>query len=310
MSSKDTFFARLYLPHAGGIREVLIMKYVQDLDCYRSIDGTICRVFPWSSPSDYHLSQSSTGRERFIDLVNHSISESKKGLLKKVVLSRVELIERKKDPENIVHELAESHRHGLVYHLKHPLFGEWMGATPELLFSRNGNEFETMALAGTLPAKSAQAWSTKLLEEHHYVVEDLLDAFRKQGVVNARKTGPNERLAGTIKHLETRFTFQSTASDDVWRQQLHPTSAICGSPKKLATQWISQNESHERRLYCGLIGIEWTDRSAYYVNLRCAQVFDTHYELFAGVGLTESSDPKEEWEETERKLDTIRSAVE
>ena len=42
-----------------------------------------------------------------------------------------------------------------------------------------------------------------------------------------------------------------------------------------------------------------------YVNLRCARVFEGVYELYAGAGINEMSDPNDELVETDNKLQTI-----
>jgi len=43
-----------------------------------------------------------------------------------------------------------------------------------------------------------------------------------------------------------------------------------------------------------------------FVNLRCMQVFDDHFELHVGGGVVVGSSPEEEWQETEMKADVLR----
>ena len=306
--SSETAFAHLYLPESTGSRKLLSFEYDVDSGEFRCMDGKVLRILPWRESVNYLTVQWSTELNEFTYVAGLSIAALKRSELGKVVISRLHGIARNfQSTHEAFQRLVQLHPEALVYHLHHPRFGEWIGATPELLFSRDGNTCHTMALAGTLLAHENADWSQKLLGEHEFVVQDVLAAFRELQVLNIIRSGPNERIAGALKHLETRFTFQSDATDDMLRKVLHPTSAICGYPRDSALKWIAENEQHERRLYCGLLSIVDTNSSYVFVNLRCAQIFENQFNLFAGVGLTAQSDVQEEWKETERKLDTIRS---
>lgn len=311
MDSENSAFARLYLPADNGCREFLSFHFDAALDAFRSGGGDILRIHPWSDSQDFLCPQSATHHKQFADAVLRSIDALKTSKLKKVVLSRLCGIEHQgNQSEDVFTRLAQGHQNALVYHLRHPRYGEWIGATPELLFSREGLELKTMALAGTLPVEAPSMWSKKLLEEHEFVVQDVLAAFQQLRAEHIKREGPHDLVAGAVKHLKTSFAFQTAASNDDLRMVLHPTSAICGFPRNLAARWIAENESHERRLYCGLLGIERKHNSFYFVNLRCAQILGNRIELFAGVGLTAQSIVEDEWKETERKLDTIRKQFE
>ena len=43
----------------------------------------------------------------------------------------------------------------------------------------------------------------------------------------------------------------------------------------------------------------------FYVNLRCMKIYNNSASLFVGGGITASSIPKKEWEETELKAKTL-----
>ena len=310
MRSLETAFAYLYLPKSTGNREFFSFEYDIDSGHFQNRDGKVLRIYPWSVSENFLSSQATTQFVDFASVAARSIEELNRNELMKVVISRVQCIERSFSVHEAFQRLVQLHPEAMVYHLRHPKFGEWIGATPELLFAREGCKFHTMALAGTLPVDDASVWSQKLLDEHEFVVQDVLAAFRELEVEKISRSGPHERLAGSVKHLESRFTFQSRVSDDVLRKVLHPTSAICGYPRGLAAKWIADNEYHERRLYCGLLSIEDADKSYVFVNLRCAQLFEKRLDLFAGVGLTALSEIQDEWRETERKLNTIQSQFE
>jgi len=307
VSKSDAFFAHVFLPtYDDSSREIIEFDYNKEKDAFISKEGDLCNFHPWSATDDFLTPQQETSKIEFLARLDKSINELQKDRLKKVVLSRVFHINRKMtNIEDIIYPLAQAYPQSLVYHTNHPRFGEWIGATPELLFARDGWQIDTMALAGTLPRESTSIWSDKLLNEHEYVANDIVNTFNALGAKMVTRVGPQERLVGPVKHLETKFTFQIGVTNEALIRSLHPTSAICGYPRETASQWIAQNESHQRRMYCGLIEIQNKACSSFYVNLRCAQVFHQHLELYAGVGLTRYSHSHEEWRETERKLETI-----
>jgi isochorismate synthase len=60
-------------------------------------------------------------------------------------------------------------------------------------------------------------------------------------------------------------------------------------------------------LYTGFWGpVNIENKSAVYVNLRCAQWFANGYVAYAGAGITADSIAANEWIETERKLEAIK----
>ncbi|HLV50467.1 MAG TPA: chorismate-binding protein, partial [Flavobacterium sp.] len=92
-------------------------------------------------------------------------------------------------------------------------------------------------------------------------------------------------------------------------QNLHPTPAVCGLPKKEAFDFIWENEGYNREFYTGFIGIEKENMKDYFVNLRCAQIFQNQIQIYVGGGITAESNPEKEWEETELKSGTIGNAL-
>ena len=91
-----------------------------------------------------------TEKRFHIDLVQKGIDSIKTNQLKKVVLSRHEIVDlSESDPINLFKRLLQTYRTAFVYSWYHPKVGLWLGATPETLLKVEGNRFETMALAGT-----------------------------------------------------------------------------------------------------------------------------------------------------------------
>jgi isochorismate synthase len=119
--------------------------------------------------------------------------------------------------------------------------------------------------------------------------------------------------AGELSHLRSIFNVKLTP--DLLKTKLHkllgdlnPTPAVCGLPQFEASLFIAEHEKMERRFYSGFIGMQWPSNNfELFVNLRCAELFRNNALLYAGAGITMASSPIKEWEETQRKLNTVKS---
>lgn len=232
--------------------------------------------------------------------------------VQKAVYSRVKKvgfpIEKAKE---LFHELEASYPNAFVYLVSSSLFGTWIGATPETLIETKGQDLYTMALAGTHAADDYSDWTKKEYEEHQYVVEAIEAALKRNNCSDIQFSGPKETLAGPVKHLQTPF--KATLSDySAWRiaMDLHPTPAVCGTPRMAALDLLLSREMHERFLYAGIIGLSSPESTRLYVNLRCAQIQQEKMFLYLGGGYTKDSIPDLEWEETEKKARTLLGCVE
>jgi len=117
--------------------------------------------------------------------------------------------------------------------------------------------------------------------------------------------------AGPVVHLKTDFSAEITTNSP-WAiaMDLHPTPAVCGTPRMHALDLLLSREMHQRDLYAGIIG--WNDQftSRLFVNLRCAQLIDQQAFLYVGGGFTKDSIPDSEWDETENKARTLINVME
>jgi isochorismate synthase len=245
--------------------------------------------------------------------------EIQSGSIDKAVLSRVHLVEREMRPEpaEIFKVLCVKYPKAFKYILNIPGAGNWIGATPEPLIEACGDVAEAVSLAGTRKLNGAPAgkveWQTKEREEQKFVtvyIENLLADF---GITPYRKNGPFNEQAADLVHLKSSFTFDRNLLKEKFGEfvsALHPTPSVCGLPKETASGFIRQLEKHERRYYTGFLGPLNLDGNAHlFVNLRCMQVLPHRFALFAGAGITASSDPGSEWDETEFKMQTLLSVL-
>lgn len=260
----------------------------------------------------YHFKENpykSYSQDQFFNSGKELLHEFEKGELKKAVLSRPLLKSGQLEPGLVFERLCEKYPDAFVYLISSSYFGTWTGATPEILLKSDQGVKSTMALAGTKRSEDASSWSNKELAEHKYVVDRIERVLSRLGVGFLHIEGPSDTIAGPVKHLKTTFTFKSNESDSGIVDLLHPTPAIAGTPVESSIRWIKGNESYDRQLYTGMIGILGSDSNVY-VNLRCMQIFENEYALYLGGGWTNESTPEKEWEETENKALTLLQVLE
>lgn len=234
-----------------------------------------------------------------------SLHESlEKNDLQKVVLSKIKEVDCSKNPEAIFNDLNQNYASTFNYLLSSPAVGCWLGATPELLLESDGLKVNTVSLAGTV--LQDESWSDKELEEQQYVTDYIVNTLTENGFHTNEVSGPVDCINGIVKHLKTTITadYTNRASFTQTLQALHPTPATCGIPTIKAKELILSTENHDRKLYTGFILLNFNQPKAF-VNLRCLELLNNKAHLFLGGGLTQKSDCEKEWQETERKAETL-----
>ena len=266
------------------------------------------------------LANPGTGQDKadFLHLVTKGIQAIEAGTLEKIVAARTKLIPLPAtfDLGKTMAKLLASYPHSFVNFFHLPGNGTWMGASPEVLIETKGDYFHTMSLAGTQPAQGdnplkSAAWTQKEIEEQALVSRYIVDCFKTIRLREYEEHGPKTVLAGNLLHLRSDFRVntQTTGFSNlgtVMLGLLHPTSAVCGMPRKEALSFLKKEEGWDRSFYAGFIGpVGIEQETSIYVNLRTASLHQTHALLYAGAGVTEDSVPEKEWEETELKCEII-----
>ncbi|MCL5128408.1 chorismate-binding protein [Algibacter sp. L4_22] len=280
--------------------------------------------------------QNNSEKEIHINLVKSGVEAIKNNEFKKVVLSRSETVLLSDNyPLSIFKKLLEHYASAFVYCWYHPKVGLWLGATPETLVKIEGQRFSIMALAGTQNYNGSLdvEWQDKELQEQQYVTDFILNNI-KSTIDNIKISAVETVKAGNLLHLKTKIwgvLRPNAISLKDLLYSLHPTPAVCGLPKLDAKQFILKNESYNREFYTGFLGelnldVILAPRSgkrnienrAYattkkstqlYVNLRCMQLKENNAIIYVGGGITESSCPESEWEETVSKSLVIKKVL-
>ncbi|MGP8160824.1 MAG: isochorismate synthase MenF [Candidatus Dormibacteria bacterium] len=257
--------------------------------------------------------------------VAEAISRIRTGELEKVVLTR-SLVAPNPGLE-LSRLLAELRRRDPGCHLfAAPAAegGAFVGATPETLLRRDGDRVLSLPHAGTAarspdPGRDRQAAeallrSTKDLHEHAAVVEAVADTLAPHCVDLRVDSEPHLAATAAVWHLATAVRGRlrpSAPSALALAAELHPTPAVCGTPRAAAGALIARLEPASRGLYAGLVG--WVDGRGdgeWAVSLRCALVTRAVVRIHAGAGIVAESQPHLEVAETEVKFRTMIDALE
>jgi len=239
----------------------------------------------------------------YIELVNRAKERIKSGSFDKVVLAGTQWMETNCEPAKLFRMLLNHNPHAFVYALC--LDGKlMMGASPETLLQRTGNQLVTEALGGT---KTHGVYSEKEWTEHRQI-QDYISMILETCAYGFSMGETYSRKAGRVEHLCTHFQIaqRTLQSDLALAKALHPTSAICGLPYQPALNFIELSEGFSRGYYSGYLGpVRASGDFHYFVNLRCAEYYSNGVRLFAGAGINAMSVPEDEWEEIIIKMQTI-----
>jgi isochorismate synthase len=259
-------------------------------------------------------------KEHHIKLVDNTIEEIINNDLKKVVISRKEVLEITDfNLIKIYQKLLQSYKNAFVYVWFHPKVGLWFGATPETLLNVEKNIFKTMSLAGTQVYQNTQniVWKSKELEEQQ-LVTDFIES-QLAGISSNLKIDKKETIkAGNLLHLCTMVTGELDENSTLKTliRALHPTPAVCGLPRENAKKFILKTEQYNRSFYTGFLGElnfqknkTASKTSSLFVNLRCMSIIENNVSIFVGGGITKDSNSKKEWEETVSKSKVMKRVL-
>ena len=204
------------------------------------------------------FSAADTSEDHHVQLVDKTIEEIIKNDLKKVVISRKEVLKITEfNLIKIYQKLLQTYNNAFVYVWYHPKIGLWLGATPETLLSIENTVFKTMSLAGTQVYQNTKnvVWKSKELEEQQ-LVTDFIERQLKEISSNLKIDKKETIKAGSLLHLSTKVTgvLNKNSTLKTLIRALHPTPAVCGLPRRNAKKFILENEQYDRSFYTGFLG--------------------------------------------------------
>ena len=201
----------------------------------------------------------------------------------------------------------------------------FIGASPELLVSVEGDVVRSHPLAGTAPITgdadidarlaSELIASTKDQVEHRTVIEMVHDTLLPWCSYLDWEPEPSIVKVANVQHLGSRVEGRlSSPTPNVLElvRALSPTPAVGGHPRSRALALIASVEGFERGPYGGAVG--WVDaggNGTWAVAIRCAELSNDRHtaRLVAGGGIVADSDPLAELAETQAKFQAMLSAI-
>lgn len=270
-------------------------------------------------PSTYSITS-----ERPVDdwcrSVESARDELRAGAADKVVLARaVEVVtDTKLSRRAVLDRLRTTYPSCMVYAV-----AGFAGASPELLVAREGDVVRSHPMAGTaarsddpsLDARLANELltSSKDLVEHRYTIDMVHDTLLPWCSWLDEEAEPSIVTMANVRHLATLVEGRLSsppASVVELMTALHPTPAVCGSPRADALELIDRYEALDRGRYAGPVG--WVDANGdgeWAVAIRSAELDGRRARLMAGVGVVADSDPMAELAETRAKLQALLGAI-
>jgi len=251
------------------------------------------------------------------------VIENLNGTLKKVVLAReCRLIFKEKiSTEFVLDRLIKEQNNSYIFALE----AEddcFVGASPERLVKKVGNEVFSTCLAGSIPRgedeESDQKLGAKLLAdkknrtEHQYVVSMIQSAMEMFCEKVDIPEAPILMKMRDIQHLYTpvKGILKETESLMELIKLLHPTPALGGVPREMALQKIRTEEQLDRGLYGAPLGwLDYRGNGEFAVSIRSGLIQKNEASIFAGCGIVESSDVESEYKETAIKFRPMQRAL-
>ena len=276
-----------------------------------------------ASPSgEFTFSEGSLSTDAWKERVAEAIKRIGKSEVDKVVLARdlIATSATEIEPRTILKKLAEEYPSTWTFAVD-----GLVGATPELLLRLSRGMVTSRVLAGTisktgddekdLALAASLARSSKDLEEHEYAVRSVAEALEPFCSSTNVPESPFVLHLANVMHLATDVTgalSETKQRVDAFSllKSLHPSAAVCGTPRNIAFDIIDDIEGMNRGRYAGPVG--WIDASGdgeLGIALRTGQITGREIRIFAGCGIVAGSNPDKELEESAAKMIPMRSAL-
>jgi menaquinone-specific isochorismate synthase len=270
----------------------------------------------------FAFTDGSISTDAWKERVSQAIARIEKNGVDKVVLARdiIATASTDIDPRPILTKLAAEYPSTWTFAVD-----GLVGATPELLLRLSKGMVTSRVLAGTIPktgddAKdlalaASLARSSKDLEEHEYAVRSVAEALEPFCSSTNVPESPFVLHLANVMHLATDVTgalIKSKQRVDAFSllKSLHPSAAVCGTPRNIAFDIIDEIEGMNRGRYAGPVG--WIDASGdgeLGIALRTGQISGKEIRIYAGCGIVAGSNPEKELEESSAKMIPMKSAL-
>ncbi|NVL90382.1 MAG: isochorismate synthase [Desulfobacterales bacterium] len=265
-------------------------------------------------------------RKEWKDMFDAAMQAIDQGKLKKVVLARRTTLEFSEGPDPVfLLERLKTHSDGCFHFcLQVDSNTAFIGASPELLYQRQGKTIKSEAVAGTRLRGETHEADERLgqqllscekdVTEHAYVVKSvdkILSRLCRSHVNNGGNPPAGLLKLERVQHLVSGFKGELAdgITDPEILRSLHPTPSVGGYPTPQAISMIDNLEPFDRGWYAGPVGWVGFDAAEFAVGIRSGLIDGRDLHLFSGAGILDASIQQEEWEEIENKLSSFIKAL-
>ncbi len=241
-----------------------------------------------------------------------------------VVLSQRFSGELHSDPFDIYRALRTINPSPYMYFLR---FGDSLivGASPEVLVRKEGDQVDVRPIAGTSPRGKTAAedlvFEQQLLADpkeraEHIMLVDLgrndVGRVAVGGTVKVSELMVVERYSH-VMHIVSNVRGRLRPELDCFDvfKAAFPAGTLSGSPKIRAMEIIDELEPVRREAYGGAVGyFSFNGNMDLAIAIRTLQIEKNRFYLQAGAGIVADSDPQKEYQETLNKARGVKRAIE
>lgn len=200
-----------------------------------------------------------------------------------------------------------------------------VGASPEVLVRKEGEQVDVRPIAGTLPrGKTVEedlALERQLMADpkecaEHIMLVDLgrndVGRVALAGTVEVSELMVVERYSH-VMHIVSNVRGQLRPELDCYDvfRAAFPAGTLSGSPKIRAMEIIDELEPARREVYGGAVGyFSFSGNMDLAIAIRTLQIEKGRFYLQAGAGIVADSDPEMEYQETLNKARGVKRAIE
>ncbi len=262
-------------------------------------------------------------RESWPAIFDAALKAIHSDLVDKVVLARRTSFDCNDEstPEIVFDQLVRNTSHCFHFCFQPDSGATFIGASPELLYRRDGAEIKSEAIAGTrargadessdLEMERQLLASEKEFREHRLVVTGIREALADlcSDVSGGEEIGIVK--LPRVQHLIStmRGKLLPSTGDAVIISTLHPTPAVGGYPSAQARELIDRLEPFDRGWYASPVGWIGHEAAEFAVAIRSGLIADGTLDLYSGVGLVDGSIVGNEWTEIESKIAGFLKAI-
>ena len=255
--------------------------------------------------------------------IDEALSLIRSEVIEKIVLARQTVMKfgQPLNPIALAERLQASTNDCFVFSFGFGNQSAFVGATPERLFLRQGDRLESEVIAGTRMRGEDSTDDERLAIE-------LLTSDKDQREHDIVRKSIRQRLHKFIDHLQVdsqasilrlarkqhlrsgvKGTLKTEVDDGMLLKRLHPTPAVGGYPTENALPEIARIEPFNRGWYAAPVGWIAAESAQFVVAIRSGLIEGNSLSLFSGAGIVRGSDPHQEWQEVENKIQDYISVL-